>query len=249
MVPISSLPSQTAAGTVSIDSAVIHQTPRGHSHGRPISVCWVLSCGAGLLERGRAHRPSPPRIETAVVAGTALCRAYHGGSGHWPWQKQSCALARAGHCPSPSPQGLDGHSTPESDKYKKTVPLVLTLTHPDLILKPIHSLSLPNASLLFVDPFVTAYIPRYCRRLPVCFSLSSGLGQWVLTAVSIDSAIVLNLRASIVQELTICVFCIIYTFLPKANQNRSGSCSLHKRLTTSVALLRPSPTCWASAPS
>lgn len=142
MVPISSLPSKTAAGTISIDSAVIHQTPRGHSHGRPMSIRWALSCGAGLLERGRAHRPSSPRIETAVVAGTALCRAYHGGSGHWPWQKQSCALARAVHCPSPSPQGLDGHSTPESDKYKKTVPLVLTLTHPDLILKPLHSLSL-----------------------------------------------------------------------------------------------------------
>lgn len=112
-----------------------------------------------------------------------------------------------------------------------------------------YPLSFPsNASLLFVDPFVTAYIPRYYRRLPVCFSLSSGLGQCVLTAVSIDSAIVFNLRASIVHQLTT-VCSVIYTLLPKVSASRSGSCSPHKRLTKSVALLRLSPICWASAPS
>lgn len=168
-MPISSLPSKTAAGTVSIDSAVIHQTPRGRSHGRPMSVCWTLSCSAGLLERGRAHRPSPPRIETAVVAGTALYRAYHGGSGYWSWQKQSCALARAGR-PLPKPKPAGSRWTPlharERQVQEDRAPRVDPHS-PSVILKPIHSLSLQTqvscSSTLSSQP-ISLVTTAVCQR-------------------------------------------------------------------------------------
>lgn len=218
-MPISSLPSQTAAGTVSTDSAVIHQTPRGHSHGRPICICLlglVLRCRVARARAGTQTLPSQNRDS---------CGSWHRPLSSLSWRIWLLAMAEAELCvstsrplPKPKPAGSRwtlhaGERQVQEDRAPRVD------SHSPRFNPQTYPLSFPsNASLLFVDPFVTAYIPRYYRRLPAYFSLSSGLGQCVLTAVSIDSAIVLNLGASIVQELIIVCSVLYIHFCQKPTQ-------------------------------
>lgn len=154
--------------------------------------------------------------------------------------------------PLPKPKSAGSrHSTPESEKYKKTVPLVLTLTHPALSL---------NLSTLF--PFIR----KFLVHLPFCHSLYPSLpppSASLLLPLLGPGPVCLNCSlyrfshcfqtssfdCSRAYHCVTCLILFFFFFWRNLSSTRSGTCSPHKRFTNSVALLRPNPTCWVSAPS